>query len=130
MANELPEAGDNGQIFYNVLPPEKASGPLANAGPGAMANASEVAAAAEGPLISSSAASGSRMSGLVGKQNLIIAAEAIVILGTTGFFAYRWATKPAEEPVPAPINTEPPPPESQQPEGVTTPLDWQRRYFG
>ncbi len=119
-------------IFFNVLPAERSDGGLANpgsAGPSVPSLTSESTSSSVGFVAKiRSLTHGANMK-LMG-----IIAAAIVILGIGGFFAYRFLTAPAD-PVaePAPVTeTEPEPVDSTpaQPEGVTTPTDWQSRYFG
>lgn len=136
MADTQPDSGD--QIFYNVLPPEKAVGPLTNAAGASTTTKAPsreaIAAAMEGPNVKSSAGAsmGNNLSGLLTKRNLIIAGAGAVVFLVAGFMIYRWATQPIASPVVTPVVEEPIPEEEpeQQPEGVTTPKEWQQSYFG
>jgi hypothetical protein len=123
-AENINEVETAEHVFYNVLPPEKAAGPLANAGPGS-------AAMANPPAVASSVVSSSFL-GRLNKRLLVIISAAVVIVALGGWFGYRLLHKPAATTPPseppantAPVNTAP-----QQPAGVTTPEDWQQRYFG
>lgn len=143
MANEATEnTSNNDHTFYNVLPPERSSGPLVNAEPGAVtAGTSAVAIAPSkaepGPKITSSLPSGlvQRFSGFATRRNLIIAGAVLLLLAIGSFLIYNWTQAPVTPP--PVINEEPPPPIEEedpivegQPEGVTTPVEWQLRYFG
>jgi hypothetical protein len=114
-------------IFYNVLPQEKSSGPLANTAPGAMATTAA-------PIATSQIATGSSKISLpkLNPRLLLMIGGAVVVLGVAGFFGYRLLFSNSEAPIEAPQNIPPveEPAEPTQPEGVTTSPEWQKQYFG
>ncbi len=133
MADEPVPRADEDHIFYNVLPPERSGGALTSPTSDTLAAPNvEPSSLAPAPMVSSSA--GSKLPTWLNRRLIIVLAAAIVILGLAGFGIYRLLNSPAAE-LPVPVNTptETEIPEEEEPrqlEGVTTPADWQNRYFG
>jgi hypothetical protein len=123
---------EDDQVFYNVLPPEKADSPLTKSG--------EISAmptsATERPSLSSTTQTAptglqSLLAKLPKPKVLLMIGGGVIVLGAITILGYMLLNR-TEEPVPIqnqePTGQEPETP--QQLEGVTTTLEWQKRYFG
>ncbi len=131
--------GEPQNIFYNFLPKQRATGPLVSS-----SDASGAADGGAGPTqvsaepnfeLSDADASMAAARSALPRRAIIagIAVIVLIVLGVVGYMLYRGRTQtePVNEPA-APAETPPveeAPPPTTQIEGVTTPSDWQLRFF-
>lgn len=133
--DNLSGPSETQNVFYNVLPKQRAVGPLINSLDDQTGAKVVSSPSSETPFQLSDATVAAGWPVL--PRRAIIAGAIVIlvmILGIVGFMLYRNRQKaePAPEQTP-PANTASPetqnPPATSQVEGVTTPRDWQQRFF-
>lgn len=130
MATPVLNTQTKDDLFYNVLPQDKTGGPLIFGG--------QEVGQGSGPASSGDGGSGFSLPS-VNKKVLIAAIIGIVVLSGLGYGVYSWMSDDVTQ---TPVDQTPidETPTDQEPidetptdvpiEGVTTPADWQKQFFG
>ncbi len=119
-------AEEENHIFYNVMPAEKADGPMVNAPVG-------TSTVSVGSATTSSRSRGAVLASMAKNSRIPIIIGAAVVILAAAFGGYKLLKSRTNNPTPATQATQNNPDQQpsapQQPTGVTTSPEWQKRYF-